>query len=72
MVAKKEAVLVNSGLVKNPQNFLKDGWGVEFVVRVGGPGHDRIVAESAKLKAYEKKKKEKLGQVEESETNDDD
>lgn len=72
VVAKKEAVLANSGLVKNPQQFLKDGWGVEFTVRVGGQGHDRIVVESAKLNAYEKRKKEKLGQVEEPADNGDD
>ncbi len=63
VVSKKEEVLANSGLVKNPKNFLRDGWGEEFEVRVGGQGHDNIVVKSAKLLSYEKKKNDKLGKV---------
>lgn len=61
VVKSKELYLQNSGLVKNPKNYLKDGWGTEFEVRVGGRGHDTIVVESAKLKAYEQKKRANLG-----------
>lgn len=61
VVNSKESYLENSGLVKNPKAYLKDGWGEPFVVRVGGRSHDTIVVESAKLKAYELKKRTKLG-----------
>ena len=32
-VQRREVILANSGLVKNPKTFLKDGWGEEFEVR---------------------------------------
>lgn len=60
VVANKEAFLEISGLVKDASAFLKDGWGVPFEVRVGGHGHDKIVVDSAKLDAYDTKKKAKL------------
>ncbi len=63
VVNSKESYLENSGLVKNPKSYLKDGWGEPFVVKVGGRGHDSIVVESAKLKAYEQKKRAKLGKA---------
>ena len=60
VVANKEAFLEISGLVKDASAFLKDGWGVPFEVRVGGRSHDKIVVDSAKLDAYDTKKKAKL------------
>jgi type II secretory pathway pseudopilin PulG len=61
VIENKEAYLANSGLVKNPKKFLKDGWEEEFEVKVGGQGKDQISVTSAKLKAYDRKKNDKLG-----------
>jgi general secretion pathway protein G len=52
--------LDHSGLIKNPKEFVKDGWGVLFDITVDTSGHT-IEVNSDKLTAYEKKKKEKLG-----------
>ena len=71
VVLKKEEVLASSGLVKDPKNFLKDGWGELFEVRVGGKGHDSIVVESKRLTAYEKKKTDKLGKAAQPTSNED-
>jgi prepilin-type N-terminal cleavage/methylation domain-containing protein len=53
--------LTNSGLVKKPEEFLKDGWGEPFEIKAHGTTHGTIVVKSARLKAYERTKTEKLG-----------
>ena len=50
--------LENSGLVKNPNKFINDGWGCRFVIKTSG---GNISVTSEKLKAYNKKKDAKLG-----------
>ena len=52
----------NSGLVKNPKKFINDGWGQPFDIKFYS---GNIAVSSEKLKAYNKKKKEKLGKTEE-------
>ena len=64
VIAKREQVLANSGLVKKPKEFLKDGWGVEFEVKPHGRSSDKIIVSSAKLKAYEAKKNQNIGKTE--------
>ena len=59
VVANPQLYLDNSGLVKNGEKFLKDGWGGAFVVTVGRG--DQIIVKSERLKAYDAKKKQKLG-----------
>ncbi len=61
VIEKKEEYLANSGLVKDSKKFLKDGWGTEFEVRVSGKSKEEIIVTSDKLKAYVRKKAEKLG-----------
>lgn len=62
VIADREKYLANSGLVKgDPKKFLRDGWGNEFEVKVSGKSADEIIVTSTKLKAYDHKKKEKLG-----------
>ena len=61
VVEKKELYLDNSGLVKNAAKFLKDGWGEPFEVKVNGTTHADIIVNSEKLKAHDRKKREKLG-----------
>lgn len=62
VVADKEKYLANSGLVKNPKQFLKDGWGVPFEVKVDRH-HENIIVNSSKLQAYEQKKRRQLGKT---------
>jgi general secretion pathway protein G len=59
-VAKREVIIKESGLVKDPKSILNDGWGVPFEVTVGS-NKNTIKVVSQKLKSYEQKKNEKLG-----------
>jgi type II secretory pathway pseudopilin PulG len=61
VVARREDFLANSGLVKNPKKFLEDGWGVPFEVKVNGTTQSDIIVSSEKLKAFDRKKREKTG-----------
>ncbi|MBI2810780.1 MAG: prepilin-type N-terminal cleavage/methylation domain-containing protein [Candidatus Melainabacteria bacterium] len=72
VITKREQVLANSGLVKKPKDFLKDGWGVEFEVKPYGKSSERIIVSSAKLKAYEAKKNQNLGKAETDATESED
>ena len=67
-----EKYLANSGLIKKPSNFIKDGWGERFAIDPDGRTHGNIIVKSAKLTAYENKKKEKLGkpQIKDDENGD--
>ena len=58
VVERRKLYLDNSGLVKNSEKFLKDGWGIEFDVKVS---KSTIKVTSEKLKAYDLKKRQKLG-----------
>jgi hypothetical protein len=61
-VIKDPAVyLENSGMVKKPKEFIKDGWGELFDIKADGRTHGNIIVSSSRLKAYERKKNEKLG-----------
>lgn len=68
----KEAVLANSGLIKDPKAFLKDGWGIPFTIKVVGAGQDRISVISDKLRNYERTKKARLGKAQQANDDDDD
>ncbi len=71
VVKNPQIYLENSGLVKNPETFLNDGWGTPFEIKVGsGKNSGNVVVKSAKLTAYDKKKNEKLGKA--STENEDD
>jgi len=76
VVQKKEEYLRNSGLVAKPKSFLRDGWGEEFEIKVNGKTHSDIIVKSARLTAYDRVKREKLGKTatpveEEDEENED-
>lgn len=55
---RTEAILERSGLVKNPRNFLKDGWGNPLTIEVDEEGQLSITSE--KLVAYDLKKEATL------------
>ena len=61
VIQNKEKYLENSGLVKDPKKILLDGWNQPFDIRLDGRGTDKIIVSSERLKAYEQKKREKLG-----------
>jgi general secretion pathway protein G len=63
VIKDRKTYLKNSGLVKNPDDLLKDGWGHEFEVKIDGRSNEKIMASSEKLKQYERKKNEKLGKT---------
>jgi general secretion pathway protein G len=63
VIDKREEYLANSGLVKNPKKFLKDGWNEDFEVRVDGRSNETIIVSSAKLRQYKQRKREKLGKA---------
>ncbi len=65
VITEREGVLTDSGLIKDPKKFLKDGWGVPFLV---GRQGDRITVRSERLAAYNKNKKIKTEEDEETET----
>jgi general secretion pathway protein G len=52
--------LEHSGLVKNAKNFVKDGWGEPFEILPSQKTAGNIIVKSARLTAYEKRKKDKL------------
>ncbi len=54
-----ETYLENSGLVKNPKTFLKDGWGAQYDIKAGRSGD--IIVRSENLKKYDLKKNRKSG-----------
>lgn len=51
--------LTNSGLVKKPKEFMKDGWGAPFEIKEDDEIPGNIVVSSVRLAAYEKNKKTK-------------
>ncbi len=55
--------LANSGLVKKPDAFIKDGWGEIFEIKVHESTKNTLIVRSARLTAYDQKKKEKLGKA---------
>ncbi len=58
ILANKEQVLTDSGLVKDPEKFLKDGWGFEFNIKATGTAGDKAFDVSSEgLKAYDAKHK---------------
>jgi general secretion pathway protein G len=69
VVAKRAEYLTVSGLVKDPKKFLIDGWGQEFDVSVNHIGD--IVVSSERLKAYERKKREKVGKKHDDDTTEE-
>lgn len=53
IMANKVEVLRDSGLIKDPEKFLKDGWNNEFEVRTAGGASDkRFVVVSERLRVY--------------------
>jgi len=72
VVANPEKYLANSGLVKNPKKFLKDGWNQDFDVKVDGRKTGNIIVYSERLKAYDQRQREKLGKTAPTETETDD
>lgn len=60
---KAKQVLEASGLIKNPDKFLKDGWGKDFVIKIDEKDSDKIIVVSSSLEKYDQAKKEKLGQT---------
>lgn len=56
VINEKEKYLRNSGMVKDVDKILKDGWGEEF--QIGSSGQ-QITVYSKRLKAYEDKKNAK-------------
>lgn len=63
VIQKKEEYLTNSGLISNSKTFLKDGWGEAFEIKVNGTTGSDIIVSSARLKAYEKLQRDKLGKT---------
>jgi len=58
VVEKASAHLRNSGLVKNVDKLLKDGWGVPFEITSDGT---KITVSSKKLREYNEAKNRRLG-----------
>jgi len=54
VVENPEKYLEKSGLVKNPEKLLKDGWGGRIDVKIKG---NELVVSSDNLKKFESKKK---------------
>lgn len=71
VVTDPEKYLENSGLVKKPSAFIKDGWGERFEIKAAGNSNGNIIVKSARLKAYERKKAEKLGKSNQNSDEDD-
>jgi type II secretory pathway pseudopilin PulG len=71
VISNKAGYLENSGMVKNVRKLLNDGWDTPFDIKIK---NDDISVTSEKLKAYERKKKNKLSKtasvVQETETNE--
>ena len=63
VISHKEAYLESSGLVKDVKKMLKDGWGEPYEI-VANRYNTDILVKSNKLKAYQLKKKAKLGPTE--------
>lgn len=59
VVEKRLQYIQASGLVKRPEDFLKDGWGIEYEVRARANGE--ISVRSPRLRAYDRRKSDKLG-----------
>lgn len=60
VIKEPSRYLANSGLVKNPDKLLKDGWGTPFSIGLGDSKDDiKVVSEN--LKAFDRKKNEKRG-----------
>jgi len=57
-ITKADKVLKNSGLVKDPEKFLKDGWNEPFAIKANS--HGEIEVTSEKLKTYKAKKDKNL------------
>lgn len=72
VVANPENYLANSGLVKNPKKFLKDGWNQDFDVKADGRKTGNIIVYSERLKSYDQRQREKLGKAAPTETEIDD
>ena len=66
VIENKEKYLANSGLVKDPNKLLKDGWGEEFVLSPRGKSD--IHVDSDRYNTYKANKRSKLGLT----INDDD
>jgi len=62
VLEKKEKYLQNSGLVKNVNDLLKDGWGKELDIKAKGLSD--ISIHSTSLTNYENKKRKALGKEE--------
>ena len=60
VLEKKEIFLTSSGLVKDVKKLLNDGWGEPYEISANRYGSD-IVIKSNKLKAYNERKRQKLG-----------
>ena len=69
VVKNAETYLENSGLVKKPKEFVKDGWGVPFEIKTNSAGNG-IIVKSSKLKTYESKKKVRVGKADEQDDED--
>ena len=62
--------LASSGLVRDVKKLLKDGWSEPYEV-VSNRYSTDIIVRSNKLKAYQDKKKAKLGPTEANEENEE-
>ncbi len=54
-----EQIISNSALVKDPQTFLRDGWGNKYEIRVEVNDQDagpQVIVRSAEYERYRKKK----------------
>jgi general secretion pathway protein G len=61
VIKEPQKYLENSGLIKNPKTFVKDGWGELFDIQADASGNGNIIVTSSKLLSYNRKKSEKLG-----------
>ncbi len=59
VVTHYEAVIKESGLAKNSEKIIKDGWDEDFTITTNKDKTD-IIATSKKLKEYQKKRKKEL------------
>lgn len=70
VIKNKEIYLEMTGLVKDVNKLLKDGWGVPYTI-TANRGNTDIYVKSTALKAYQDKKRKKLSPAEQMQLDND-
>lgn len=57
VVASPEYYLEHSGLIKDGNKYVKDGWGIKFDIKLDDKIKDKLIVHSEHLEEYERKRK---------------